>query len=299
MTDQLPEDFTQKGAYIVKASKKLVDHLLSLNLNNRNVRKGHVKWLAEAINNKDFVFTNQGIGISETGQLVDGQHRLTAIREAGYPPVELLLVTGMPEKAKIYLDQNAKRSAADMLKIVLDKNITTGMAALMRLHMGITETKEGFILNRQGKPNLEKMVELMTEYQPMIEELFSNNKGKMRAGALVAIFHYALKYDVERAMEFSAKVGQGSNLKENDPAFRVREYLLNNNRRGWKLEPMQEYRLMVTACIADAQDRELQAIRGTNSWDDLPEGKPQPRRVKVGDRVPTQDLSPRPASKTA
>lgn len=38
-------DYTRKDAQIVRASKKLVDELLSLNQNNRSPRQTHIEWL--------------------------------------------------------------------------------------------------------------------------------------------------------------------------------------------------------------------------------------------------------------
>lgn len=188
-------DYTKEEAKIVTASKKLVDELLAINTNNRNVKKSHLKWLAESLKNEEFVLTGQGISISKTGKLIDGQHRLLAIQQADYPPVRLLIVTGLEEKARVYIDQQAKRSSADMLKIVLNKHITSRMAGTLGFHVGLKEDKKNGFIRGAKKVPLERLVDEMTEYADYLAELIGAAGSKCRAGTLCALFHYGLKYD--------------------------------------------------------------------------------------------------------
>lgn len=259
-------DYTQKAAHIIKANKKIVDHLLSLNRNNRSIKKCHLKWILDAIEKKEFVLTGQGIGISVDGDLIDGQHRLTAIREAGYPPVEILVVTGIDPRARIYIDQNAKRSTADMLKIVMDKNITTRMAAVLRFHMNLEEFDNNFLITKK-KNNLEEFISQMAQHGEWIADILSTTKGTGKADAICAIFHYAQKFSYEDAMEFSSEIGTGANLSLNDPALKIREWCLKNKNNG---QNGLAYRMMVTACIAHATARELGSLRPSASWANLP-----------------------------
>lgn len=78
--------------YIV-TSKAIVDRLLDGNLRNRRLNAGHMKKLSIDIKNGRYVFNGQPIIRDQDGYLRDGQHRLIAIKEAGYPTIPLLLVT--------------------------------------------------------------------------------------------------------------------------------------------------------------------------------------------------------------
>lgn len=270
-------DYTQKAAHITKANKKIVDWLLSLNSNNRTIKKAHLKWILDAIEKKEFVLTGQGIGVSTDGILIDGQHRLTAIREAGYPPVEIMIVTGLSPDARIYIDQNAKRSTADMLKIVLDKNITTRMAGVLRFHLNFREDKElGFVLDKR-KVNLENFVEMMSVHGSNIAEILGSTKGVGRADAIAALFHYGQKFGFDDAFEFANEIGSGANLSLNDPALRVREWMLRHRADAGSI---MGYRMMVSACIAHSMAREIQILRPSLSWDELPK-RAQPKAVKA------------------
>ena len=74
--------------YIV-TNKSIVDRLLDGNLRNRRLNAGHMKKLSIDIRNGRYVFTGQPVIRDQNGYLRDGQHRLIAIKEAGYPAIPL------------------------------------------------------------------------------------------------------------------------------------------------------------------------------------------------------------------
>lgn len=267
-------DFTKKEAKIIKTNKKIVDSLLEINLNNRNPKKGHLLWLSNAIADNNFILTPQGIGISKNGELIDGQHRLMAIRDAGYPEVEILVVTGLDPKARIYIDQHAKRSSTDMLKIVLDQNINHRMASLVNTHLKISEDDTGFSFKKSAfqKPSLDKIVEVMEKYLYQFQLIISAAGKLPRAGVLVGYFHYALKYDIDAALELSQQVNDGEKLVREDPAYRLRAFLLGGTKRTCygSAGQLEDYKNTVTACIAHANGEKLAALRPSNSWEGLP-----------------------------
>ena len=78
--------------YVV-TTKEIVDRLLDGNLRNRKLNAGHMKKLSIDIRNGRYVFNGQPVIRDADGYLRDGQHRLIAIKEAGYPALPILLVT--------------------------------------------------------------------------------------------------------------------------------------------------------------------------------------------------------------
>ena len=71
----------------MRLTKEIVDQMLAANTKNRSVRTRHVETLARQMRNGFFVPNNgQAIVINKSFTwLLDGQHRLLAIRAAGYP----------------------------------------------------------------------------------------------------------------------------------------------------------------------------------------------------------------------
>lgn len=264
-------DYTRKDAVIVKANKKLVDELLAMNINNRNPKPTHLEWLKKSIDAKEFILTGQGIGVSYTGNLIDGQHRLMAIRNAGYPPVELLVVTGLDDKAKVYVDQHAKRSTSDMLKIVLNQEVTARMAAIINFHLKLKESPEGFVWEKQ-KPSLDNIVEAMAEHAYIIDLLINAMGTLGRACMLCALFHYAKKYDEDTALQFAGQIGLGEGLKQDDPAYRIRNYIFGRGRKNQygSSGQLEDYKNIVSGCIAHARGDQMTQLRIAHSWKDLP-----------------------------
>jgi hypothetical protein len=110
-------------AQIKTATRQLVDSLLEMNTNNRAVRKSVVDCYKQDIADGRWYLTNQGIGVDINGVLIDGQHRLLAIKESGYPPIPLLIVSGLSVEAQTAIDQHSKRSVRDVWKLVLDHSV--------------------------------------------------------------------------------------------------------------------------------------------------------------------------------
>ena len=106
--------------YII-TTPAIVDRLLDGNLKNRKLNAGHMKKLSLDIQNGRYVFTGQPIIRDADGYLRDGQHRLIAIKEAGYPELPLLLVTlkgGQDKIEQAYdrMDVNKTRTYAQRLE---------------------------------------------------------------------------------------------------------------------------------------------------------------------------------------
>lgn len=93
------------------------EYYLSLNKQNRRIRRATVdKYKRDILSGSwDYYTTDNKISISEDNELKDGQHRLTAVVESGYP-VWMRVFTGISNKANIF-DRGAIRSTADILNL--------------------------------------------------------------------------------------------------------------------------------------------------------------------------------------
>jgi hypothetical protein len=90
--------------------------LLENNAINRTFRRGNLAFFEGQLERGEMQLTHQGIAISESGQLLDGQHRLTAIVNTGIS-VPMLVASGLPDEVFKVLDSGASRSASDVLSI--------------------------------------------------------------------------------------------------------------------------------------------------------------------------------------
>jgi hypothetical protein len=94
--------------------------MLKHNTDNRVLRPSHVETLRVSFERGEFVTTHQGIAFDKSGNLIDGQHRLTAI--AMMPEtfrVSMLVSRGL-DRTKVFpvVDfTQAKRNTSDVLRV--------------------------------------------------------------------------------------------------------------------------------------------------------------------------------------
>lgn len=259
--------FYKKAAHIITANQEIIDWLISLNTYNRNIKREHVKWIKQSIIENKFMLTGQGIGVSTTGCLVDGQHRLLAIKESGYPPVELLVVTGLADESQLYVDQNARRSIADVMKLAINQSVSNFMVRLAGSYLKIRENDDNTISWLSTRPSLDKVVEVMTDNYETFSEFYKITQGKMRAAYVLALVHFGQRYNMDVAKEFAKQIVTGELLSADDVAYKMRASI---EKFGRRVSTVDAYRYMITACIAYAKNDRPNGIRASESWAQLP-----------------------------
>jgi hypothetical protein len=98
---------------VLLVTPEMAKAYLEKNTDNRNKRGWWVSGLANQIKRGEWIPTHQGVGITKSGKLVDGQHRLEAIVEANIA-VEIMVTTGVRDDAYKVLDNGIKRTMADL-----------------------------------------------------------------------------------------------------------------------------------------------------------------------------------------
>ena len=122
---------TVKGRQVViTATIELIDGKKAQDILNqpygqqRNLNKATIERLAQAMFANEFMDAIcNPIFISNTGKLLDGQHRLTALTHTNQT-IPFLVVRGLPEETFVYFDQNRPRAAKDALKVRGVRNAT-------------------------------------------------------------------------------------------------------------------------------------------------------------------------------
>jgi hypothetical protein len=97
----------------IAVTPAMAEHWLERNHDNRPLRYHKVKEWARAIADGRWQLTHQGIAIDEAGNLLDGQHRLSAIVETG-ATVEMLVTFDAPRATFTQIDTTLPRSVRDV-----------------------------------------------------------------------------------------------------------------------------------------------------------------------------------------
>lgn len=105
--------------------------LLARNTGNRAVRRAVVSQLARDMNRGQWRLSHQGIAIAPDGRLLDGQHRLHAIVEAGIP-VRMVVARNVAPEAFAVMDRGKMRTLRDVLQ--QDPRVLDPCAYIARLH---------------------------------------------------------------------------------------------------------------------------------------------------------------------
>ena len=101
-------------AYEIMLTPDLARQLLATMTHNRTESRDRIKSYCDLIKRGEWDFTGQGIVISRTGHLLDGQHRCKAVIESNIA-VPILVVVNVDDDVWDHLDYVRARSSADNL----------------------------------------------------------------------------------------------------------------------------------------------------------------------------------------
>jgi hypothetical protein len=127
---------TKEGNKLMKISvmtitPDLAAEFLKRNTGNRAIRKKAVDQYADDLRRGEWKLTHQGVAISPTGRLLDGQHRLFAIVQSGIT-AQMVVALDVPVDAYLVMDRGKPRQLRDALGI--DGRIVDACAYIARLH---------------------------------------------------------------------------------------------------------------------------------------------------------------------
>lgn len=202
----------QLDVTIMRVTPRMAEEWLGRNEANRNIRPGHVASLARDMTAGNFVLSGESIKFDIDGNLIDGQHRLSAVRESGVT-IETVVVRGLPATAKGLVDTGKKRSAGDAMRMY---GVTSGhstLAAVIRLVLGI---HRGQVRRAGDKAPEVTHSEIIDFYQANAELLdycvaFTSRhwrKVGARPAALAASMFLAAERDVAAFTAFITSVGE-------------------------------------------------------------------------------------------
>jgi hypothetical protein len=211
------------------------------NTNNRKLRPVVVARYTEAIMNGQWKLTQQGIAISKDGILLDGQHRLEAIRQADQP-VQICLATDCDPEIFSVIDTGTARLASDMLQMEGISN-ATGIAAGIKLYILYNRYPVN-VWTGPLKPSHSDIISFSRERRADVEFAAEISGSaytecrKLRKSGIAAFILIGIDANVPREIlkNFVKSLSSGAGLSSNSPILRLRAALVNgvikNNGRG-------------------------------------------------------------------
>lgn len=242
----------QPSAQFVLMTKPLVDALLAMNTRNRNLRQSVVATYKRTIEKNLWLPTNQGIGVSISGFLIDGQHRLEALREAGYPKVTMLVVTGLADETMAAVDGGVNRNARDYLQFMFDTKVSAFVSATLRTSM---LAAVGFPLIKYQP---QEYAEHLEKLGGSISELLKLERiSKLPAAVFAAIVDTHSNGYQSESIEFAKALLTGEMLAKDNPALVLRNWLATSNGSGGNTAMVERYKKTTRAIQAWIEQRPL------------------------------------------
>ena len=119
-------------------SPEVAEKMLATNPNNRKINHNRVVSLANQMRLGKWQLNGESIIVSDTGKLLDGQHRLWAILDYG-APVQMCVASGVPDDSFQTIDTGRPRSSSDIAGMlgIANANLAMSSSALIwRLYYG-------------------------------------------------------------------------------------------------------------------------------------------------------------------
>lgn len=222
------------NAQVMQITPEIAKGFLEKNSVNRLLRNGHIKYLQHAMETGNWIPSNQSIGLSTTGELIDGQHRCSAIINSGRT-IEMVVVHDVSPLAFKVIDSGVGRQLADRVSYHPDKAmnaaITSTYVSLAKL-LGILSTNHKTAVADTDIIHDEYGVEVSN-----VVGILKNAKNKPK-WCISTMFRAAValywRVDPDKAADFLQKSITGVNLAHDNPVRQFRESLSGhyNNLKG-------------------------------------------------------------------
>lgn len=127
----LPQDCYE---HVMRITPELAEKMLAYNFNNRKLRRSLVDYLKAQIEAGEWQKDHPQPIVFSKNRLIDGQNRLTAIKESGIP-VHIKTVFGVRDELRQYIDTGISRTLDDRIALIDENPIWNKVACqIITLH---------------------------------------------------------------------------------------------------------------------------------------------------------------------
>lgn len=175
-----------------------------------------MKTYAEDLAAGRWKLTHQGIAFDVAGQLIDGQHRLSAIVEADCAALMLVFRNVGEGSKNAPVDVGLARTMSDLTGL---SNLQ--VASLRNLERLCTNTAGNPVVT-VGKIGEARMEAMLRDVDKVLETVPACQN---RIGPVVAALAFALPVNPKEVLRFADQVTTGANIDKDSPAFALRAWL--------------------------------------------------------------------------
>lgn len=237
-------------ASFVWVSPEIAQRWLLRNVKNRRLAQALVAVYATDMRNGRWIFDGATIKFSESGQLLDGQHRLHAVIASG-ATVLMLIVRGLPDESQVVMDTGRKRAAADMFGLDGKENASL-LAATARLvaayNAGKIKTADSQFVGTYSNPEL-RDVEAADPMIGWAVRLAARARADIPANPAAIAFAAWLtgRVDADDARRFFSSLAEMRTEGVGDPRYTLLSRLVSAQRNRERLTSIHQAFYIVKA----------------------------------------------------
>jgi hypothetical protein len=252
-----PEAAHEPTVEWVDMTPEMAAKLLEGNKDNRPLDQGRVNAYARDIRAGAWRITGDAVKLTNVGEIVDGQHRLWAVVEAGLT-VRLLLVRGIDKAARVAIDRHRPRRDAEDLRAL------HGVETDPKRAVAIVKQLDVLVAKRTRYLTFEEVMQSWCAFEAeVVWAIGATSSAKhLRYTPVAAALAFARRASPEAIAAFTEKLRTGANLAEGDPALALRAYLVDRDRvraDGRRATTLRVLR----AAQAELEGERLQLVRPT------------------------------------
>jgi hypothetical protein len=236
---------------------------------NRRSQPHLVTQFTEIILNGGWQFNHQGVAFSDTGEMIDGAHRLKAIIKAAESvpdiAVPIMVTINVPRESMRDIDVTRRRTLGDRLtmKGLRSATLLAAMARLTYLYEAADFSTPDRRYWANGRPNRNVLEDHVDENRSlMIESSYIGERQKIFTPNAIAASYFIIrkKYPDADLATFFEQIKNGENIGSGDPVFALRRWGINHRATGRMPESFEQMALIFKAYKAFREGRRVDAL---------------------------------------
>jgi hypothetical protein len=227
---------------VVTVTPDLARQWLGRNTGNRPLSSGVVNRYTNEMTNGRWRMTGDAIRFSNTGKLIDGQHRLTAVVRSGVS-ITSVVIFELEDSIFGLIDDGKPRGRSDVLYIEFGLPVET--TKLLSSSALLVHNYENEIYSFKGKISNNEIVEFVRQRPGLIhaaQYVYDNTprESPVARSIAVAFFHFASELDRGRAERFIERfmVGAVDGVDDNLLHLRNAAFSARSSRRPFGTREM-------------------------------------------------------------
>lgn len=227
MTVRMSE-ITAEFVHITPGTAK--DWLTRSEVKNRDWRPSNKKSLIEAMQRGKFVLNGEAIIFDSRDNILDGHHRLQACVEADIP-FDSLVVRGVDRSVMSTMDTGASRDIVDDLTIQSPAHKEINGIVGKVLPLILKYTTRHLAPYWRTVPGKREILERNPDITAAAAATLNQASKTVRESVIGALRYLGGMGHRDKTEVYLSQLCNGENIKNGDPGYAVREYLLSTTKR--------------------------------------------------------------------